>query len=332
MTEHPLLSVVITSYSMDRLGDILELLDSIKDQDYANIETIVVIERSRELLELVTVHGEKEHIPGLKVIFNDGEPGASSARNLGITHSQGEIIAFVDDDAIVYPNWAQEMMATYADEQVIGVTGPAFPLWKGKPAEWFPEEFYWILSCTSWTSWDRPTKVRNIWLQNGSFRREAFQKAGALNPVLGPQDSTGGFKNREFKKGTVSEEVELSIRVRKATNKTIVYNPEVRIKHRVDERRLAWDYITKWSYWVGFSKRKLEKLYATSGADVLGQERQLLKRIITKLLPNIFKTSFTHPVIAWRKFQVTMSVLCCISAGYYSPRLLFWENRSKEGE
>ncbi|MDD3678609.1 MAG: hypothetical protein PHD14_05220, partial [Dehalococcoidales bacterium] len=43
------LSLVITSYTTERLNDIYELLDSIKEQTYRNMETIFVVERSQEL-------------------------------------------------------------------------------------------------------------------------------------------------------------------------------------------------------------------------------------------------------------------------------------------
>ena len=42
MAETPLISIVITSYTMDRLDDILELLGSIRAQTYPNIEAIFV--------------------------------------------------------------------------------------------------------------------------------------------------------------------------------------------------------------------------------------------------------------------------------------------------
>ena len=82
---------------MDRLEDILELLDSVKAQAYPNLETIFVAECSKELFDRVKVYGEKQDIPNLKVVFNDGEQGASAARNLGIKHARGNIVAFIDD-------------------------------------------------------------------------------------------------------------------------------------------------------------------------------------------------------------------------------------------
>ena len=84
MKQSPLLSLVITSYTEERLKDVYELLDSIKAQTYSNMETVFVAERSRELFQKIKTYAEEKAIPNVKVIFNDDEPGASAARNLGI--------------------------------------------------------------------------------------------------------------------------------------------------------------------------------------------------------------------------------------------------------
>ena len=195
--EAPLLSIVITSYAKERFKDITVLLDSNQAQTYSRLETIFVIEKSAELFDQVKSYVEEKDIPNTKVVFNDGEPGASAARNLGIKQAKGDIIAFIDDDAVPFLDWAEEMVKTYEDESIIGVTGPAFPLWPDEHVAWLPEEFYWIIGCTAWADWDNITAVRNVWLQNASFRRESFRLAGYLDTKLGPQDSLGGFKQRE---------------------------------------------------------------------------------------------------------------------------------------
>jgi len=316
--KEPTLSIIVTSYSTQRLNDIYELLDSIKAQTYSHIETVFVAEQSKELYDLVQDYAQEKAIPNFKLIFNDGEKGASAARNLGIQQARGEIIAFVDDDALPFPDWAEEMVKTYADASIIGVTGPAFPLWEDENDAWLPEELHWLISCTSWAD-NETRKVRNIWLQNGSFRREAFDRAGFLNPGLGPQDSTQGFKGREIRDGIISEEVDISLRIIAVTKKYILYNPAVRVKHRVNKKRLKPAYIRRWSYWMGLSKRKVKKLHLQTDKSILAPEQQLLKRIFTRLFPDILKALFTHPVIAWRKLKVTMTALFFVALGYYGP-------------
>lgn len=332
MVEQPLLSIVITAYTLDRLKDVRELLDSIKAQTYANIETIFVVEHLRELYDQVEDYSRERSIPNIKVIFNEGESGASAARNLGIKQAKSDIIAFVDDDAVLFPDWAEEMVKTLEDSSIIGVTGPALPLWADGVASWFPEEFYWIISCTSFFECSETREVRNVWLQNASFRREAFELAGLIDVGLGPRDSTQGFKGREIKEGVISEDVELSLRVKRVTGKRIVYNPSVRIKHKVHSQRLKPGYIRRWAYWMGYSKHKLKKLYPGVDADPLSQEHQLLKRIFVRLFPNILKAVFTNPIIAWRKLWVTLIALFFVALGYFSHffQSIFREERPQK--
>ena len=136
-----------------------------------NIETIFVAERSAELYERVKTYAEEKAVRNMIVVFNNGEPGLSAARNLGIKEARGDIIAFIDDDALPFPDWAEEMVKTYEDDQVIAVTGPALPLWEHKAMAWFPEEFYWI--------------------SLGSY---AVQN---LKDILQPSHGIGGDDNRE---------------------------------------------------------------------------------------------------------------------------------------
>lgn len=323
MPEGPLLSIIITSYTVERLPGLMELLDSIRKQTYSNIETIFVAEGSPELCHRVGQYGEAQGLPAFRVLFNDGEPGASAARNLGIRSARGEIVAFTDDDAVLFPDWGEQMVATYQDDTIVGVTGPALPLWQDKPVGWLPEEFYWLIGCTSWADWRGLTEVRNVWLQNASFRREAFHLAGLINTALGPRDSTQGFKGREFKEGVVSEEIELSLRVRRATQRRLVYNPQVRVRHKIDAKRLRLSYITRWSYWMGYSKSKIRRLYpqAMPGADSLSQERQLLRRILFHRLPRIFQGFFRQPLAAWRQLSLTVVVLFFVALGYFAHSL-----------
>lgn len=50
-------------------------------------------------------------------------PGLSVARNTGIHHSKGEIIAFTDDDVTVHPHWIVRLQQSFDDPKVMAVTG-----------------------------------------------------------------------------------------------------------------------------------------------------------------------------------------------------------------
>ena len=314
MKDNPLLSVVVTSYTMHRLTDIFELLDSVAGQDYANIETVFVAERSLDLMSRVEEYVEQRSIPDVRVVFNNGAPGLSAARNVGIGEAKGDIIAFVDDDVVLFPDWAQEMVKAYADESVIGITGPAYPLWEEQSMSWFPKQLYWVFSCTGWSDWTESREVRNAWGMNMSFAREAFDQCGLFRNEFG------------FHKGPIAEDNEFSMRVRRITNKRIVYSPHMKLWHRVHRYRLSYRFIRERAYWIGRSRRNLKRLYSErdSEADLLDAERGLLKRIVVGLVPQTLRDSFRHPILGWRKLSVTAVALAFVALGYYAhlvPRL-----------
>lgn len=312
------LSVVITAYTVDRLNDVLKLLDNLKAQTYQNFEVIIVIEGSKLLSHQIESHINQIQIANTELIFNRDEGGASASRNIGIRKSGGEIIAFIDDDALPLADWAEKMVESYTSEDIIGVTGPAVPLWEDTSMSWFPDELHWILSCTSWFECNEIIDVRHAWFQNASFAREAFATAGYLDEALGPKDSAGGFKQRESAGGIIAEDLELSLRVKKRTGKRIIYNPAVKVWHKVDKKRLTVKYIRLWAYWMGSSKREVKRLYPQKDKNILDSEQQLLKRILFRLFPDIFKTFFTHPVVAWHKLRVTVVALFFVALGYLS--------------
>ncbi len=322
--DNPLLSIVVTSYTTERLRDIYDLLQSVRGQTYKKIEVIFVVEHSKELHDQVKSYAEKEVTPDIKVIDNDAEPGANVARNLGIGTARGEIIAFVDDDVILPPDWAEEMVKTYNDESIIGVTGPVYPLWRDKPALWLPEQFYWLVNCTGWVNWSTTKEVRNIWAMNASFRREAFDY-GAFAPSLGPQE--GGIHGWKKK---IPEEIELSIRVREKTGKRIVYNPNSKVGHKVYAYKLKLKYMLQHAYLMGLCKYRTKQLYRnlSSSEDILSQEKDLLWRILKREPLCVVKEAFKNPYLAWRRFSIVTVALLAVSYGYITGMIRREESKS----
>lgn len=92
--KNPKISVVIPVYNAeDTIGNILEKLI---DQEYRNIEIIVVNDGSKDdSWKILKVFSKKDK----RVIAIDQKnAGASTARNIGINKSTGEFITFVDSD------------------------------------------------------------------------------------------------------------------------------------------------------------------------------------------------------------------------------------------
>ena len=310
---------------MDRFPDIIELLDSIHEQTYDDIEVIVVTERSQELMESIQSYIREKGYSNVKVLFNDGERGISPARNMGIRRATGEIIAFADDDAILLPDWVEKTVIAYGgDSSIGGLTGPILPLWEDESMDWFPREFYWIFSCTYW-DWTKPTEVRNGYGTNMSFRRDVFDKCGLFKTSLGVK----GYGKSGWQ-GIGGEEVEFSLRVKNQTGKRVVYHPGIKVKHKVFSYRFKSRFIRRRAYWEGQSKAMFKSLYHSDNKQLLSTEHELLRRILFRLVPSSIKLIFIHPVLALRRLWVTIIVLASVVIGYFGYKLHRLNSSKKE--
>ena len=307
----PTITVITPCYQLRRLSDVVELIDTLQKQTYQSIEVIIVTEKIGELKDSIEAHVNKKGYSNVTVLHNEAGNGSYGSRNLAIQKSKGTIIAFLDDDALPYPNWTQEIANAFAnDDSVIGITGPILPLWEKETLSWFPKEFYWIFSCT-YNNWNDTKEVRNGYATNLSFRREAFDCCGLFRTSL---EAKGLPKSDWQQPG--AEETEFCLRVKYKTGKRILYHPEVKVKHRVYDYRLSLRFIVRRAYWEGYAKAILNRLYRSNNKNVLYPEYQLLRHILLRLIPESLKLIVQQPITALRKLWVTLLLVTFVGLGY----------------
>jgi GT2 family glycosyltransferase len=68
-----------------------------------------------------------ETMPNIRYV-REPRPGLSTARNTGIRHSTGDVIAFTDEDVMVQSNWLAGLRRGFQDPNVQAVTGLILPL------------------------------------------------------------------------------------------------------------------------------------------------------------------------------------------------------------
>lgn len=112
-------SVVICTNG--RCGSLQLALQSLRAQRHRAFEVVVVcgpsLDGTRELLA--------DWPEPIKVVHN-AELNVSSSRNIGISASAGDVVAFLDDDAIPEAEWLEQIMGAYADPAVGAVGGLVF--------------------------------------------------------------------------------------------------------------------------------------------------------------------------------------------------------------
>ncbi|EFL42184.1 succinoglycan biosynthesis protein, partial [Streptomyces griseoflavus Tu4000] len=226
----PGVSVVICAYAEDRWEDVLAAVASVRAQSRPALETLLVVDHNRALLDRL---GEEYKESGdVRVLANAGPRGLSAGRNTGIAASRGEVVAFLDDDAVAERDWLRHFAEAYDDPRVMAVGGRTEPVWaSGRRPDWFPEEFDWVVGCTYRGLPGGRVRVRNVLGGNASFRRTAFDAAGGFATGIGRDGS---------RRPLGGEETELCIRLSRARpDAVLLIDDRAVIHHRVPEVRRA---------------------------------------------------------------------------------------------
>ncbi len=123
-------------------------------------------------------------------------PGLSRARNTGIRHARGEILAWTDDDTIVHPGWIGAVRSVFADPDISAMTGLVLAGALENPAQLHFERDFGgfgrgFRAFTLDAQFFEEMKTRGVpaWQAgagaNMAFRREVFATLGPFDERLG---------------------------------------------------------------------------------------------------------------------------------------------------
>ena len=261
-----IVSVVICCYTDERWDQLRMAIESLRTQDVPATEVVVAVDYNDALLRRVT-----GAFPDAIVTANTGAKGLSGARNSGIAASRGEIVAFLDDDAIAAPDWLARLLPHYESPAVLGVGGLVGPIWTTARPRWFPGEFDWVVGCSYRGLPEHAAPVRNLIGCNMSFRRSVLETLGGFNSALG--------RSGRYPAGC--EETELCIRALQAwPNGLIMHEPRARVRQWVPESRSRWRYFRRRCYAEGRSKATVSRLVGAGPA--LASERAYTLRVLPR--------------------------------------------------
>jgi len=261
------ISVVICTHQNSRFKDFLEAVNSIKNQTYKNFEIIGIVDGNDSLFKKL-----KSKKVLNKLSLNKNNLGLSKSRNKGIEKASGNIIAFLDDDAIADRNWLKELERMYKKYNAIAVGGRLIPKWVTKKPNFLPEEYYWLIGATHKSFPEKVTEVRNTFGSNISFKTDILK-------VL------EGFRNEigvKGKKLLQAEETELCERMREKFGKGVIYNPGAIVYHKIFPERLRLTFLLRRAFWQGYSKRIMKE-----EGCALKEENTFLKEIFNGVFERI---------------------------------------------
>jgi glycosyltransferase involved in cell wall biosynthesis len=118
----PFVSVVIPTYNRERL--LSRAIASLLDQTYpqSQYEIVIVDDGSTDATDHMVQQLAAESTQRIRYL-RQNRSGPAAARNLGIQHSQGEIIGFTDSDCIVDGHWIEQAVRSLGDARYGGVSG-----------------------------------------------------------------------------------------------------------------------------------------------------------------------------------------------------------------
>lgn len=111
-----LVSIIIPCYNVQKY--ITECLDSVYNQIYSNIEVICVDNNSTDYT-LQTIEKLKEKHPDL-ILLSEPKPGASAARNKGLSIAKGDWVQFLDADDLLMPEKIKHQIVLLKNKTYFG--------------------------------------------------------------------------------------------------------------------------------------------------------------------------------------------------------------------
>lgn len=298
-----MLTAIICTYN--RAKYIGPLLESIAANDLPKAEYEILLvdnnctDNTREICETFA-----EAHPEVSFRYTtESEQGLSAARNRGIKEAKGDIIVYIDDDALVDPYYLRdyaEWFSAHPDTMACG--GPIIPLYETQEPEWMSP--YTRALLTAWMDYgDTPReypKGRFPGGGNAAYRKSVFEKVGYFNTELGRKgDSLMG-----------AEEKDIFDKMH-ALGMQILYLPTPVLHHIIPQKKLEKDFFDRWTLQIGMSERK--RTLAISKTKYL---KRLLSEAVkwggTIVLLCYYTISF-HPAKGWKlvlfRYNVTRGLL-----------------------
>jgi cellulose synthase/poly-beta-1,6-N-acetylglucosamine synthase-like glycosyltransferase len=258
---NPFVSVVVPV--RDGESTIAECIDAILATDYpADRREILIVD-----------NGSTDDTASLiqsRPVRYLGEPnlGVSNARNRGIAESTGEILAFIDADCIVEPQWLTEIAQAFEDPDVGCVAGDLKHMPPRTAAE---RQVTRMLG--DWQRFAFTSKPSYAITANAAYRREVLDEIGGFDPHMAR-----------------AQDVELGLRFQERSGRRIAYAERATARHRNRSTQLGFfRQQLGWAYGAGLVGAKFEAL----GGDPVKPPRI---REITKVLRGL-------SIVAWARIR-----------------------------
>lgn len=165
----PLVSVIIPTYNRDYIVEVA--IRSVLEQSYPNLELILVDDGSKDKTpHLVTKYP-------LKYVRLPKNFGPSFARNRGIIHAKGELIAFLDSDDYFLPSKIEKQVKFLRENPQYDIVQTEEIWYKGERRV-FPKKIH---AKAEGYFFDRAVKLCVVSISTVLLKRSVFERVGLFD-------------------------------------------------------------------------------------------------------------------------------------------------------
>lgn len=248
----PELSVIICSYNRyASLDETLDRLLAAGGVDTAVHEILVVENTPKNQRSPIDTRDGT-----IRVTFCE-KTGLSAARNWGISESTGQVVAFLDDDALVSPGWCRHIVETFHKrDDVQAAGGKVVAKFMAGLPNWFSPALSGYLSCIDWGDMPRFLDAGE-WIvgANMFFRRSVFDLHGSFDTNLGRKGTDSLLSNEE---SSLLDRIGIS---------NIFYDPALVVEHVIPPERISLSWFRRRVYWQAISDMVCGTVYL-NGHDI----------------------------------------------------------------
>jgi glycosyltransferase involved in cell wall biosynthesis len=183
------LSIVVCAYNGS--AHLQRLLDSLQRMNVTPAipwEIVVVDNNSTDATRAVVADAARRQAANIRYVFEPRQ-GKCYALNTGIRMSQGELIAFTDQDMIVPEDWAESIVREFSGDADLDVLGGKVELYNPahRPVAIRTMSERFALSRATYSADNIPIIGCNL-----AVRRAVFDTVGLFDIRLGPGSRTNG--------------------------------------------------------------------------------------------------------------------------------------------
>ncbi len=172
----PMVSVVVPAYNAEKT--IESALNSILEQTFQDFEVIVVDDGSKDGTPRVVREMEDSRIR----LFEQENQGAAVARNRGIEESRGELIAFLDDDDLWYPEKLEKSVRVLQQAPEIGLVYHRYLLMDVHTGKQRPGKVFHYTGPES--ALEYIPSFSGVHTSTVVTRRSVLEKVGVFDPLM----------------------------------------------------------------------------------------------------------------------------------------------------